>query len=126
MRRLVLTLVVSAIGMLAAEPAAAQAPQATGRTVTLNASVIDLSCKVVNGAGGAEHRACAQTCADKGQPLALMTADGQIYLPVNAGMGAAGENARLKAFAEQEVTVTGKVIERGGMKAIVIEKIAGA
>lgn len=55
-----------------------------------------------------------------------MTADGEIYMPVNGGMGADGENARLREFAEQEVTVTGKVIDRGGMKAIVIESLAGA
>lgn len=106
-----LTLVVGASAILVARPAAAQA---AGETVTINASVIDLSCMVVNGASGDDHRMCAQTCADKGQPLAFMTADGQIYMPVNAGMGAEGENARLREFAEQEVTVTGKVIDRGG------------
>jgi hypothetical protein len=55
---------------------------------------------------------CAETCADKGQPLGLLTSDGQFYLPVNNGMGAPGENGRLKPFAEQAVKVTGKIVER--------------
>jgi hypothetical protein len=64
--------------------------------------------------------------ADKGQPLALLNADGQFYLPVSNGMGAAGGNARLREFAEQNAKVTGKVIERGGVKAIIIEQITKA
>jgi hypothetical protein len=39
-------------------------------------------------------------------------------------MGAAGENERLKPFAEQQVRVTGRVIERGGVKAILVESVA--
>lgn len=92
--------------------------------VTMTAQVVDLSCKIVNNASGKDHVQCAQVCADKGQPLGLLASDGTFYVPVNAGMGAAGENARLRAHAEQTVTVTGKVIRRAGMNAIVIEKIA--
>jgi hypothetical protein len=97
-----------------------------GETVTLTAQVIDVSCKFIQNASGADHKMCAEVCADKGQPLGLLTSDGRFLLPVNAGMGAAGENARLKPFAEQNVRVTGKVQKRAGLEVIVIEKIAKA
>jgi hypothetical protein len=125
MRRILVAFGWAVLGAAAAGSAAAQQGPA-GETVTITASVVDLSCKYVQNASGPDHKMCAQTCADKGQPLGLLTSDGQFLLPVNAGMGAAGENARLKAFAEEKVTVTGKVIKRGGVNAILIDKITKA
>jgi len=95
----------------------------TARDVTLTAEVIDLSCKVVHNLSGADHRMCAQVCADKGIPLALFS-NGEVYVPVSMGMPGEGANEQLKPFAEQKVTVKGKVIERGGIKSIVIEEIS--
>jgi hypothetical protein len=102
------------------------AQQAQFEDVTLTASVVDLSCKVVHNLSGADHRMCAQVCADQGIPLALLGEDGQIYLPVTVAMPGHGDNERLKPFAEQQVQVTGKVIDRGGIKSIVIEDVKEA
>ncbi|MFW6079764.1 MAG: hypothetical protein ACODAE_09090 [Gemmatimonadota bacterium] len=113
-----------AFTFVGAEPAVAQ--DAGGDAVTLTAQVIDFSCALVQGASGEDHRACAQACADMGQPLGFLTEDGEFLLPVNEGMGAEGMNGELHPFAEQDVTVTGRVIERGGMNAIVVDEIAGA
>jgi hypothetical protein len=99
------------------------AQQAQPKDVTLTASVIDLSCKVVHNLEGPDHRMCAQVCADQGIPLALLGSDGQIYLPVTMAMPGHGDNERLKPFAEQQVQVTGKVLDRGGMKSIIIEDV---
>ncbi|MGH7718475.1 MAG: hypothetical protein ACREON_06485 [Gemmatimonadaceae bacterium] len=127
MRRIFLGVAITAIGLAAPSVAAAQAQGAPeGRAVTLTADVVDLSCKVVNNASGPDHLQCAQVCADKGQPLGLLTADGTLYVPVNAGMGADGENKRLRPLAEQRVKVTGRVINRAGMNAIVIDKVEKA
>ena len=101
MRRILVAFGWSLLGSAAAVPLAAQQTPA-GETVTITADVVDLSCKYVQNASGAEHKMCAEVCADKGQPLGLLTADGQFLLPVNAGMGAAGENARLKPFVEEK------------------------
>ncbi|MGH7530044.1 MAG: hypothetical protein ACREMN_06635 [Gemmatimonadales bacterium] len=125
--RTLIAVVLASAGVLATTPLSAQqqpaAAQAKGEPVTITADVIDLSCKFVNGASGDAHRQCAQVCADKGQPLALLGTDGTVYLPVNGGMGTAGENARLRAHAEHRVRVRGRVIEQGGVKAIRIESI---
>ncbi len=97
----------------------------TAKDVTMTAQVIDLSCKVVHNLSGEDHRMCAQVCADKGIPLALF-ADGQIYVPVSMDMPGVGANAQLKPFAEQNVRIKGKVIDRAGMKTIVIESVTKA
>lgn len=129
MKRLLTALGAAVLALAIGQPAAAQeAGKAAdaGKTVSITAQVVDLSCKIMNDASGAGHQACASACAEKGQPLGLLTSDGQFYVPINAGMGAEGENARLKGFAEQTVKVTGKVITRAGMNAIIIEEITKA
>ena len=110
-------------------PAAAQAQgmkmeKPHYETQTISGTVIDLSCKFGFGLTGADHRICAQVCADKGIPLAILTSDGKLYLPVSADMPGSSANDLLKEFAEQEVTVTGKVFVAGGASAIQIEEIA--
>ena len=49
-----------------------------------------------------------------------------IYWPISDAMPATGQNARLIKFAGQKVTVTGKVFERSGSRALVIERIEPA
>ena len=94
-----------------------------GEEVTIQGTVIDISCKFRHGLTGADHRMCAQVCADRGIPLAILGTDGKLYLTVSAGMPGDGQNERLKEFAEQEVTVQGTVYEAGGANAIQIESI---
>jgi hypothetical protein len=123
-----LALAVAALGFVAlgARPAVAQEmmqmKMAEGEEVEFTAQVVDLSCKVVYGLTGEEHRMCAQVCADQGIPLVLLH-DGEIYMPVSKAMPGTGSNDQLKPHAEHEVKVKGKVIERAGQKTIIIESI---
>jgi hypothetical protein len=55
--------------------------------------------------------------------LVILADDGTIYWPIADSMPATGQNSKLLPFAAQKVTVSGKVYERGGSKAIVIEHI---
>lgn len=126
MRTLVLSFLALAFVALGAVQASAQdvTPQmAEGEDVEFTAQVVDLSCKVVYGLEGDMHRECSQVCADRGVPLGLMTDDGTLYLPVSQAMPGAGDNERLKPYAEHKVRVTGKAIERGGMHTIIIESV---
>ncbi len=106
---------------LAQEKGAMKGPE--GREATVTGTVVDVSCKFGQGLSGAEHRMCAQVCADKGIPLAILGEDGKLYLPTSASMPGDGQNARLKEFAEQRVTVSGKVFDAGGAHAIQIASI---
>jgi hypothetical protein len=108
----------------AQEKAAMKAPPS--RDATVSGTVVDVSCKFGQGLSGADHRMCAEVCADKGIPLAILADDGTLYLPTSAAMPGDGQNARLKPFAEQRVTVSGKVFEAGGAKAIQIASIRKA
>jgi len=116
-----------AIGALLAAPGVAYgqsmgaAPQ--GSDVTVRGVVVDVSCKFGQGLTGSEHRMCAQVCADRGIPLAILTDDGTLYIPTSAAMPGDGQNERLKEFAEQRVTVTGKAFGAGGAKALQIATI---
>jgi hypothetical protein len=114
-----------ALGLLGARPAISQEMKmemAEGTDVEFTAQVVDLSCKVVYGLSGEEHRMCSQVCADNGIPLGLV-ADGTLYMPVSKAMPGTGANEQLKPLAEKEVKVKGKVIERGGLNTIIIESI---
>jgi hypothetical protein len=106
-------------------PASAQAQMESPKyeVKTISGTVVDLSCKFGHGLSGADHRMCTQVCADKGIPLAILGTDGKLYLPITADMPGSSSNDQLKEYAEQEVTITGKVFSAGGASAIRIDKI---
>lgn len=106
------------------EKMAMKAPPSKETTVT--GTVVDVSCKFGQGLTGQEHRMCAQVCADRGIPLAILTEDGKLYLPTSASMPGDGQNDRLKEFAEQRVTVSGKVFDAAGANAIQIASLKKA
>jgi hypothetical protein len=116
-----LALSLAAAGRAAAQEMSRQHPKGTQRTIL--GTVVDVSCMFGLGLSGSDHRMCAQVCADKGIPLAILSDDGTLYLPTSAAMPGDGQNARLKDFAEQPVTVTGIVFPAGGAQAIQIAAI---
>lgn len=113
-------LVLFSVPLTAQTPAAAQA----GGDETMTGTVVDVSCYSTMGATGAGHKACAQTCAHSGSPLAIMV-NGVIYMPVSPKPNNP-QNARLVEFAEGKVKVTGTVKEVSGMHTIVIKSIEAA
>lgn len=114
-------LLVVAMPVLAHAQQMASAPPGTQKTVT--GTVIDVSCKFGQGLSGKDHTMCAQVCADKGIPLAILGDDGKLYVPVSASMPGEGSNQQLKPYAEQKVTVKGTVFAAGGANAIQIASI---
>ena len=112
------------LGMAGAGAASAQAMQhPAGHTRTISGTVVDVSCKFGLGLSGDSHRMCAQVCAGKGIPLAILGTDGKLYIPTSQAMPGDAQNDRVKDFAEQQVTVTGTVFEAGGANAIWIDAI---
>ncbi len=124
-----LTGVAAAALLVMALPAGAEAQMAMPKSTqaTITGTVIDVSCKFGFGLTGVkEHKMCSEMCADKGIPLAILGDDGKLYIPVTNAMPGESENGRMKPFAEEKVTVSGKVFEAGGAKAIQIESIKKA
>lgn len=125
MRRLAITATLLGFGLFLAGPAEAQeARKKAGDTVEFTAQVVDLSCKVVHGLSGADHRMCAQVCADQGIPLGLLSEDGTFYVPLSEGMPGTGANAQLKPHAEHTVKVKGRVVKQAGINGIIIESLS--
>ncbi len=98
-----------------------QGPKGTKKTIS--GTVVDVSCKFGHGLTGASHRECAQVCADRGIPLAILGKDGRLYVPASTGMPGDAQNSRLKEFAEEQVTVSGTVFPAGGANVIWIDSI---
>lgn len=102
-------------------PSMASGP--VGKEITVTGTVIDVSCKFGQGLTGAAHVMCSQICADHGLPLAILGTDGKLYIPTSAGMPGDGQNARLREFAEQRVTIHGKAFRAAGATAVQISSI---
>ena len=95
----------------------------TGKVTTVKGYVLDSACAFTKGLKKPISAECATACAKAGSPLVILSDSGTIYWPIADTTPSSGQNDRLLPFAGQKVTASGKVFERGGSTAIVIEKI---
>jgi hypothetical protein len=98
--------------------------RAEKESISIKGYVLDSACAFTKDLKKPISKECAESCAAAGSQLVILTPDGTIYWPISDATPAIGQNAKLLPFAAQQVSVTGKVYERGGSHAIVIEKIA--
>ena len=96
--------------------------QSKEKTATLKGEVLDMSCYMGHGAKGAGHKMCAQMCLKKGLPAGLLTSNGQVYLLVEDHDKADAYSTVIKHAADQ-VTVTGKVANKNGVQALIVEDV---
>jgi hypothetical protein len=97
------------------------APDTT--TVTVKGYVLDSACTFTKDLSKPVSKQCATSCANAGSPLVILADDGTIYWPIAGTTPSSGQNPKLLPFAGDKVIASGKVYQRGGSKAIVIEKI---
>jgi type 1 fimbria pilin len=93
------------------------------KTVTVEGYVLDSACAFTKNLEKPISRDCALACAKQGSQLVILTKDGTIYWPIDSATPAKGQNARLTEFAGNRVTARGKLYDRGGSHALVIENI---
>src|SRR3989441_4800957 len=91
--------------------------------VTVKGYVLDSACAFTKGLDKPISKECATACAKAGSPLVILTDNGTIYWPIADTTPSSGQNDKLLPFAGQKVTASGKVFQRGGSSALVIEKI---
>jgi hypothetical protein len=103
--------------------AVAFAATGSGQPRTVKGYVIDSACTFTKNLKKPVSAECAVACAKGGSPLVILSDDGMIYWPIAASTPSSGQNDRLLPFAGQRVTASGKVFERGGSRALVIDKI---
>jgi hypothetical protein len=118
LRKILLTLVLPA-ALLAFTFAA----NADGKPETIQGYVLDSACTFTKKLKKPVSAECAVACAKAGSPLVILTDDGTIYWPISDATPSVGQNDKLLPFAGQKVTASGKVFERGGSRALVIDKI---
>jgi hypothetical protein len=103
--------------------AALAADSEAGKSITLKGYVLDSACAFTKGLKKPISGQCAIACAKAGSPLVILTDNGTIYWPIADTTPSSGQNEKLLPFAGQKVTASGKVFQRGGSSALVIEKI---
>jgi hypothetical protein len=97
--------------------AAAYAAPAFAETKTVKGEIVDQACYTKDKANvGDSHKDCGTSCAKKGGPLALVTADGDVY--TITGEYTANKNAKLIDHFAHTVELTGTVGEKDGKKTI--------
>lgn len=94
-----------------------------GKPVTVNGYVLDSACAFTKGLSKPISARCAEACARAGSPLVILADNGTIYWPIADTTPSSGQNQKLVPFAGQKITAIGRLYERGGSSAIVIEKI---
>lgn len=118
--------VVLNVVLLAFLVVARNADPAEAPTVTVKGYVLDSACAFTKGLDKPISKQCATSCANAGSPLVILADDGTIYWPIADTTPSSGQNPKLLPYAGDKVTAKGKVYQRGGSKAIVIEKIEAA
>ena len=103
--------------------AALAASADAGKPVTVKGYVLDSACAFTKGLKKPISAECAVACAKAGSPLVILTDNGNIYWPIADTTPSSGQNDKLLPFAGQRVTASGKIFQRGGSTALVIEKI---
>jgi len=104
----------------------AEPPKREGAKATVVGDVYDSACYFTRKLDKPVSHECAVQCAAGGSPLVIVTAEGEVYWPVDSKMPAIGQNKKLVKFGGMKVKVTGQVYERKGSKAIVMETIEQA
>ena len=118
-----ITSVISRVVLLGVMAASLQVRAGDTPTVTVKGYVLDSACAFTKSLSKPISKQCAIACANAGSALVILADDGTIYWPIAETTPASGQNPKLLPYAGDKVTVTGKVYERGGSKAMVIEKI---
>jgi hypothetical protein len=94
-----------------------------GKSMTIKGYVLDSACAFTKGLKKPISAECATQCAKAGSPLVILTTAGTIYWPIADTTPSSSQNDKLIEFAGKQVTVSGKVFQRGGSTAIVISKV---
>lgn len=99
------------------------AASGNGQPDTIKGYVLDSACAFTKNLKKPISAECAVACAKAGSPLVILSDNGTVYWPIADSTPASGQNEKLLPFAGQKVTATGRVFERGGSHALVIDKI---
>ncbi len=95
--------------------------------VSVTGEPVDIQCYLM-GRSGEAHASCAQTCAEKGQPIGFATIDDDGIEHLYLVMGAEQKSAKeiMIEHMGKEVTATGTLVTKDGMKILIVSKVEAA
>ena len=93
-------------------------------SVTVKGEIVDMACYLPKGARGPEHKSCAQMCAKRGAPIAVLTDAGDLYLLVD-DHNAPEPYEAAKKLAGDRAEIKGNKFARQGIPGIVVEAAKG-
>jgi len=96
-----------------------------GKAVSMTGEIIDISCYLQVGKHGEKHKDCGQKCARHGQPIGLLTEQGDVYTLIDEEHdprrdGDTSVRKELIDHMAEIVKVHGTATEVAGQKAIYI------
>ncbi len=109
--------------LIGAAVAASAAP--SDKEVTLKGEIIDQPCYDKGGKKGEAHKACALSCAKRGNQMAVLE-DGTSTVYSIEGDYAENKNEKLIPYVAESVEVKGTVSEKDGKKYLTITSIKKA
>ena len=89
---------------------------------TVTGELLDMDCYMASGAHGDGHKSCADMCIKGGGPMGVLTSDGKVYLLL-ANDSKKDAYEETKKHAGEQVTVTGVVAEKDGIKGLVVSDV---
>ena len=95
--------------------------EASEKGAVMSGELVDMGCYMIHEGKGKKHAKCAGACVTGGAPLGLVTKDGKVYLVVG-NHDDAKPFVEAKALAGSDAKITGTLITRGGLTAIVVKK----
>jgi hypothetical protein len=115
-----------AAGASRAQKTSMESSRANRSKLTIEGLVRDVACPIQNLDGNATSMSleCVMGCVKGGSPIAILTKDGDLYLPISDKMPDFSQREKLMPFVGKYVRATGIAFERNGMRAIVISEIA--
>jgi len=115
-----------AAGASRAQKTSMESSRANRSKLTIEGLVRDVACPIQNLDGNATSMSleCVMGCVKGGSPIAILTKDGDLYLPISDKMPDYDQRTKLMPFVGKYVRAKGIAFERNGMRAIVISEIA--
>jgi len=113
------------VAYAAEQPKSEPKPEQKSEAVTMEGT---LACAMCSLAMPDEKctKECCQVCAKSGGPAVLKDAKGQLYLLLPAEHGKELLTDEVKGLFQEQVVIKGKLVENGGLRAILAESITKA
>ena len=95
--------------------------------VSVTGEAVDIQC-YMGARSGEAHASCATSCAESGLPIGFVTVDDEGKESLYLVMGAERKPAKdyMAEHMGQEVTATGTLVTKGGMRILTVSKVETA